>query len=127
MKEIKAIIQPHRASKVIDALQAMDDLHGVTVSEVKGFGHHRERSAKDTAAEDLIDYAAKTKLEIVVPDQLARAVVETILKHAHTGRPGDGLVFVSTVDDVFRIRTGAKENYGESSSDDDTDTNSFQN
>lgn len=114
MKEIKAIIQPHLAAEVIDALQAMEDLHGVTVSEVKGFGHRRDRSLKKRAAEDLIDYAAKTKLEIVVPDQLARAVVETILKHAHTGRPGDGLVFVSTVDDVFRIRTGVREHYSES-------------
>ena len=116
MKEIKAIVQPHRASEVIDALQAMHDLHGVTVSEVKGFGHHRDRSAQKRLAEDLSDYAAKTKLEIGVPDQLAGAVVETILKHAHTGRPGDGLVFVSTVDEVFRIRTGTKEHYGESSS-----------
>lgn len=115
MKEIKAIIQPHRASEVIDALEAMDDLHGVTVSEVKGFGHHRARSAKKST-EDLIDYAAKTKLEIVVPDRLAGAVVETILKHGHTGRPGDGLVFVSTVDDVFRIRTGTKEIDSESQS-----------
>ena len=116
MKEIKAIIQPHRLSEVIDALQDIENLHGVTVSEVKGFGHHRADAPKKRGAEDFIDYAKKTKLEIVVPDQLAAAVVETILKHAHTGRPGDGLIFVSTVDDVFRIRTGTKENYRESSS-----------
>ena len=116
MKEIKAIIQSHRISEVIDALQGMEHLHGVTVSEVKGFGHHRLDGPKKRSAEDLIDYAKKTKLEIVVPDELAAAVVETILRHAHTGRPGDGLIFVSTVDDVFRIRTGTKENYGESPS-----------
>ena len=116
MKEIKAIIQTHRLSEVIDALQDMENLHGVTVSEVKGFGHHRADAPRKRGAEDYIDYAKKTKLEIVVPDQLAAAVVETILKHAHTGRPGDGLIFVSTVDDVFRIRTGTKENYRESSS-----------
>jgi len=116
MKEIKAIIQSHRASDVIDALQAMDDLHGVTISEVKGFGHHRASGAKKKAVEDLVDYAAKTKLEIVVPDQLAAAVVQTILKHAQTGRPGDGLLFVSTVDEVYRVRTGTKENAEESSS-----------
>lgn len=115
MKEIKAIIQSHRASEVIDALQAMNDLHGVTVSEVKGFGHHRTSGVKKRGAEDVIDYAKKIKLEIVVPDQLAAAVVETIVKHAHTGRPGDGLIFVSTVDEVFRIRTGTKERYPESS------------
>ena len=109
MKEIKAIIQMHRLSEVIDALQGMDGLHGVTVSEVKGFGHHRGGAEKNRTAEDLIDYAKKAKLEIVVPDQLAGAVVQTILKHARTGRAGDGLLFVSTVDEVFRIRTGAQE------------------
>lgn len=111
MKEIKAIIQPHRLSEVIDALQNMENLHGVTVSEVKGFGHHRAEGPKKRGTEDFIDYAKKTKLEIVVPDQLADAVVQTILKHAHTGRPGDGLIFVSTVDESFRIRTGTRENY----------------
>ena len=116
MKEIKAIIQQHRLSNVIESLQDMEGLHGVTVSEVKGFGHHRANGAKTRSAEDLIDYAKKVKLEIVVPDQLAGAVVETILKHAHTGRPGDGLLFVSTVDEVYRIRTGTKENYSESPS-----------
>ena len=115
MKEIKAIIQSHRISEVVDALQDMENLHGVTVSEVKGFGHHRFDGAKKRGAEDLIDYAKKMKLEIVVPDQLAGVVVQTILKHAQTGRPGDGLIFVSTVDEVFRIRTGKKENYSESS------------
>lgn len=113
MKEIKAIIQNHRLSEVIDALQDMKNLHGVTVSEVKGFGHRRADAPKKRGAEDFIDYAKKTKLEIVVPDELADAVVQTILKHAHTGRPGDGLIFVSTVDESFRIRTGAKENYSE--------------
>jgi nitrogen regulatory protein P-II 1 len=115
MKEIKAVIQSHRISEVVDALQDMDILHGVTVSEVKGFGHHRSDGTKQSGTEDLLDYAKKIKLEIVVPDHLAGAVVETILKYAHTGRAGDGLIFVSTVDEVFRIRTGTKENYSESS------------
>ena len=116
MKEIKAVIQTHRLTEVIDALQGMENLHGVTVSEVKGFGHHRSGGPKKRGAEDYIDYAKKTKLEIVVPDQVADAVVQTILKHAHTGRPGDGLIFVSTVDESFRIRTGTKEDYAESPS-----------
>ena len=116
MKEIKAIIQTHRLTEVIDALQSMENLHGVTVSEVKGFGHHRSDGPNKRGAENYIDYAKKTKLEIVVPDHLTDAVVQTILKHAHTGRPGDGLIFVSTVDESFRIRTGTKENYSESPS-----------
>lgn len=116
MKEIKAIIQPHRLSDVIDALRDMEDLHGVTVSEVKGFGHHRANGAKKSGAEDFSDYAKKMKLEIVVPDHLAGPVVQTILKHAHTGRPGDGLIFVSAVEEVFRVRTGNKESDSESPS-----------
>lgn len=109
MKEIKAIIQPFQLSKVIDALRAMEGLPGVTVSEVKGFGKNRARNAKDKVVEDFIEYAKKTKLEIVVPDQLVPAVVNVIESSARTGRPGDGLIFVSNVDEIVRIRTGESE------------------
>lgn len=108
MKEIKAIIQPHMLTRVIDALRAMDDLPGLTVSEVRGFGRNRARSAKDKIVEDFIEYAKKAKLEIVVPDELAEKVVDTITRNAHTGHPGDGLIFVSAVEDVVRVRTGAR-------------------
>lgn len=108
MKEIKAIIQPHMLTKVIDALRAMDDLPGLTVSEVRGFGRNRARSAKDRTVEDFVEYAKKAKLEIVVPDELAERVVDTITQNAHTGHPGDGLIFVSAVEHVVRVRTGAR-------------------
>ena len=111
MKEIKAFIQPHRLSSVIDALKQMAELPGATVSEVMGFGRKRAKNAPNKVTEDFIDYALKAKLEIVVPDKFADQVIQTILEHAHTGRAGDGLIFVSTVDDVFRIRTKAKETY----------------
>lgn len=106
MKEIKAIIQPHMLTNVIDSLRGVDELPGVTVSEVRGFGRGRARSAKNKIVEDCIDYAKKAKLEIVVPDNLAAKVVEIITRQARTGGPGDGLIFVSSVEEVIKIRTG---------------------
>lgn len=108
MKEIKAIIQPYMLTKVINDLHAIENLPGVTVSEVRGFGRNRARGAKDKIVEDFIEYAKKTKLEIVVPDELAEQVVEVITRNAHTGHPGDGLIFVSPVDEVIKIRTGER-------------------
>ena len=111
MKEIKAIIQPHRLAPVIDALRAMEGLPGVTVSEVKGFGRSRAKDAQNKIVEDYIEYAKKTKLEIVVPDEMMDAVLETIISHSKTGHPGDGLIFVSTIDEVIRVRSGERETY----------------
>ena len=108
MKEIKAIIQPFMLSKVITALKERDDLPGVTVSEIKGFGKARAEAARDKIIEDSIGYVQKIKLEIVVPDKIADEVVNIISNHAHTGRPGDGKIFVYTVDEVVKIRTGER-------------------
>lgn len=111
MKEIKAIIQPHRLSAVIEALQQMEGLPGVTVSEVKGFGRNRGKSAESRAEEPFVEYVRKTKIEIVVPDQIVDEVVRTIVERGSTGHPGDGLIFISDVEKVVRIRTGATEEY----------------
>ena len=108
MKEIKAIIQPHMLTKVIDSLKAMQNLPGVTVSEVRGFGHSPAEPAKNKIVEDFIEYARKAKIEIVVPDELAEQVVDVITRNAHTGLPGDGLIFVSPVNEVVKIRTGER-------------------
>ncbi len=108
MKEIKAIIQPFMLSKVIEALKERDDLPGVTVSEIKGFGKARAEGVNDKIVEDSIGYVEKVKLEIVVPDKIADAVVDIISTHAHTGRAGDGKIFVYTVDEVVKIRTGER-------------------
>ena len=107
MKEIKAIIQPFMAEKVIDALAAIQGLPGITVSEVKGFGRTRGRT--QSGYDDPIRCLKKTKLEIVVPDALAATVVESIKHHAHTGNMGDGKIFVMPVEDAIHIRTGARE------------------
>lgn len=106
MKEIKAIIQPFMLSRVIEALKAMEDLPGVTVSEVIGFGKARALATSQPVTLDLIDYAKKVKLEIVIPDRLVRQVVEKIVLTARTGGAGDGKIFVLSVDEVIKIRTG---------------------
>ncbi len=106
MKEIKAIIQPFMLSKVIEALEGIQHLPGVTVSDVRGFGRGRAAGAADKLVDGEITYAKKCKLEIVVPDSLVEEVVHIIQAHAHTGNPGDGKIFVSSVDDTVKIRTG---------------------
>ncbi len=107
MKEVKAIVQPFMLSKVVDALRRIDGLPGMTVdTDVQGFGRNRAAAAHHKITLDEIEYAKKAKLEIVVPDELANKVVQTILKHARTGNPGDGKVFVIDVAEAYRIRTG---------------------
>ena len=108
MKEIKAIIQPFRLDAVIDALRQHPELPGVTISDVVGFGRqkavgtpHGQRVRLGAQA-----FAKKTKLEIVVDDGLADEVVGLIASAARTGNPGDGVVFVSTVEASRRIRDG---------------------
>ena len=105
MKEIKAIIQPFMLDKLLDALHAVEELPGLTVSEVRGYGRTRGRRA-DAAADDPVQYVKKVKIELVVPDALLERVVRTIQEHAHTGNLGDGKIFVYEVGDVVRIRTG---------------------
>lgn len=108
MKEIKAIVQPFMLSKVVEALQAIPDLPGITVSEVRGFGRGRAVNAPEALTEGAVQYASKSKLELVVPDEMVSTVVRTIQENAHTGRPGDGKIFVYSVNEVVRIRTGEK-------------------
>lgn len=109
MKEIKAIIQPFMLSKVINALKELEGLPGVTVdTSVRGFGKSRGAEAAQRIVDDLVDYVPKAKLEIIVPDRLADAVVSTIQKAAHTGNLGDGKIFVYDVEDVVKIRTGER-------------------
>ena len=107
MKEIKAIIQPFMLEKVLDGLREIEGLPGMTVSEVRGFGRTRGRSA-DAGTEEPVQYVKKSKVEVVVPDDLVERVVRTIQEHAHTGNLGDGKIFVYEVGDVMRIRTGER-------------------
>ena len=108
MKEIKAIIQPFVADRVLDALHQIPEMPGVTVSEVKGYGRRKapRPSARDGDAEVFGD--RRIKLETVVPDSLVEQVTKTIAQAAHTGNPGDGKIFVLPVWDVLKIRTGQR-------------------
>ena len=106
MREIKAIIQPFLADKVLDALHQIPEMPGVTVSEVRGYGkpHDARTSGQEKGIE--VFGEKKVKLEVVVPDHLVSQVTETIARAAHTGNPGDGKIFVVPIWDVLKIRTG---------------------
>lgn len=107
MKEIKAIIRPHRLDAVLDALHRHPEFPGVTVSPVHGFGRRVGPAPTGDAAEIQYGTTEMRKLECVVNDEQVDAVVDVIQQAAHTGNPGDGKVFVYDVALVVKIRTGA--------------------
>lgn len=108
MKEIKAIIRPFKLLNVIDALQKIEGLPGVTVSEIKGFGKSRAKNAKDKVVYELVEFIPRIKLEVVVPDEMAEEVLNVIQKYSHTGNTGDGKIFVVNVENVVKIRTNER-------------------
>ncbi len=105
MKKIEAIIKPFKLDEVKEALNEMG-IQGLTVSEVKGFGRQKGHTELYRGTEYVVDFLPKIKMEIVVSDDMAARVVESITKAAGTGRIGDGKIFVIPVEDVVRIRTG---------------------
>jgi nitrogen regulatory protein P-II 1 len=107
MKKIEAIIKPFKLDEVKEAL-ARAGIEGLTVSEVKGFGRQKGHTELYRGAEYVVDFLPKVKLEIVVDDAKAGAVVEAILTAAKTGRIGDGKIFVLPIEEVVRIRTGER-------------------
>ncbi len=109
MKKIDVIIRPYKLDEIKESLTAIG-VRGMTVSEVKGFGRQRGHTEVYRGAEYQVDFVPKIKLELVVEDALAAEVIKTIQASAHTGEVGDGKIFVSTVDEVIRIRTGETGN-----------------
>ena len=105
MQKIEAIIKPFKIDDVKEALQAIG-IQGLTTSEVKGFGRQKGHTEVYRGAEYVVDFLPKLKLEIVVEDDIAENVVNTIVDAASSGKIGDGKIFVSKVEDVVRIRTG---------------------
>ena len=105
MKKIEAIIKPFKLDEVKEALQEVG-LQGITVIEAKGFGRQKGHTELYRGAEYVVDLLPKVKLEIVLNDEMADAAIEAIRKAAQTGRIGDGKIFVSTVEEAVRIRTG---------------------
>jgi nitrogen regulatory protein P-II 1 len=107
MKKIEAIIKPFKLEEVKDALGEIG-IEGMTVSEVKGFGRQKGHTEIYRGSEYTVDFLPKIKLEIVVADTQAEAVLGAIVRSAKTGKIGDGKVFVSTVEQAVRIRTDEK-------------------
>ncbi len=107
MKLIEAIIKPFKLDEVKDALNGIG-IEGITVSEVKGYGRQKGHTELYRGAEYVVDFIPKIKLEIVVSDELVTKVVETIQNTAKTGRIGDGKIFIISLEEAIRIRTGEK-------------------
>src|SRR6202161_675358 len=107
MKMVIAIIKPFKLDDVRAALADVG-IQGITVTEVKGFGRQKGHTERSRGAEYVVDFLPKVKLEIIVSDELAAQVVETIERAARTGRIGDGKIFVMPMEEVVRIRTGER-------------------
>jgi len=105
MKKIEAIIKPFKLDEVKEALQEIG-LQGITVIEAKGFGRQKGHTELYRGAEYVVDFLPKVKVEVVIDDVSLDKAVEAIQTAAKTGRIGDGKIFISTIDEAIRIRTG---------------------
>jgi nitrogen regulatory protein P-II 1 len=105
MKKIEAVIKPFKLDEVKEALQEVG-LQGITVIEAKGFGRQKGHTELYRGAEYVVDFLPKVKLEIVLADDMVDSAIDAIRKAAQTGRIGDGKIFVSSVEEAIRIRTG---------------------
>ena len=107
MKKIEAIIKPFKLDEVKEALHEVG-LKGITVIEAKGFGRQKGHTELYRGAEYVVDFLPKVKIEVVLEDEMLERAVEAIQQAAQTGRIGDGKIFISTIDDAIRIRTGER-------------------
>src|SRR4051812_30392854 len=107
MKKIEAIIKPFKLDEVKEALHEVG-LQGITVTEAKGFGRQKGHTELYRGAEYVVDFLPKVKIEVVLDDAMLDRAIEAIQKAAHTGRIGDGKIFVYSIEDAIRIRTGER-------------------
>ena len=107
MKRVEAIIKPFKLDEVKNALTKIG-VQGMTVTEVKGFGRQKGHTESYRGTEYAIDFLPKSKIELIITDELVNQVIETIEKAAKTGKIGDGKIFLSPVEEVIRIRTGER-------------------
>ena len=105
MKKIEAVIKPFKLDEVREALSEIG-VTGLTVTEVKGFGRQRGHTELYRGAEYVVDFLPKVKVEVILAEALVERAIEAIVKAAHTGKIGDGKIFVTSVEQVVRIRTG---------------------
>ena len=107
MKLVTAVVKPHRIEEVKEALRDIG-VSGLTTSDVEGFGRQRGHTEVYRGAEYQVDFVPKVRLDVVVDDDDAKDVVEVIVKSASTGQIGDGKVWVTTIDEIVRVRTGER-------------------
>jgi len=107
MKKIEAIIKPFKLDEVKEALHEIG-LQGITVLEAKGFGRQKGHTELYRGAEYVVDFLPKVKIELVIEEDMLERAVDAILQAAHTGRIGDGKIFITSVEDVIRVRTGER-------------------
>src|SRR5580693_8502634 len=107
MKKIEAIIKPFKLEDVKEALNKVG-VQGLTVTEAKGYGRQKGHTELYRGAEYVVDFLPKVKVEVVLEDSLLERAVEAIQQAAHSGKIGDGKIFISTIDEVIRIRTGER-------------------
>ena len=107
MKKVEAIIKPFKLDDVKDALHDVG-VSGITVTEVKGFGRQKGHTELYRGAEYVVDFLPKVKIELIIEDEMVEKAVEAIRTSAQTGRIGDGKIFVSSIEDAIRIRTGER-------------------
>ena len=105
MKKIEAIFKPFKLDEVREALSEIG-VSGLTVTEVKGFGRQKGHTELYRGAEYVVDFLPKVKVEVVVPDKLLDPAIDAIIKSARTGKIGDGKIFVTSIEQAIRIRTG---------------------
>jgi nitrogen regulatory protein P-II 1 len=107
MKKVEAIIKPFKLDEVKEALHEVG-IQGITVTEAKGFGRQKGHTELYRGAEYVVDFLPKVKIEVVMDDSLVERAVEAIQHSAHTGRIGDGKIFITNIEEAIRIRTGEK-------------------
>ncbi len=105
MKKVEAIIKPFKLDEVREALSEIG-VTGLTVTEVKGFGRQKGHTELYRGAEYVVDFLPKVKVEVIIADSLVERAIEAVVKAARTGKIGDGKIFVTSVEQVVRIRTG---------------------
>jgi nitrogen regulatory protein P-II 1 len=107
MKKVEAIIKPFKLDEVKEALHEVG-IQGITVTEAKGFGRQKGHTELYRGAEYVVDFLPKIKIEVVMEDSMVERAVEAIQQSAHTGRIGDGKIFISAIEEAIRIRTGER-------------------
>ena len=107
MKKVEAIIKPFKLDEIKEALNELG-LQGITVLEAKGFGRQKGHTELYRGAEYIVDFLPKVKIELIIEDEQLDSAIEAIQKAAHTGRIGDGKIFISSIEDAIRIRTGER-------------------